>query len=116
MAQTISTITGVAISPLLGMGAVGAWQYFKWQQAPESSRGQLPWYANPLFWIPALLVVGLVGLAALVAQNIVVEIRPGTREVVVGPREALRSDRVEVGDLRWLGPTPTEGARVGVQL
>ena len=61
MAQTISTITGVAISPLLGMGAVGAWQYFKWQGTAESTRGPLPWYANPLFWLPALLIVGLVG-------------------------------------------------------
>lgn len=61
MAQTISIITGVAISPLLGMGAVGAWQYFQWQKKPESGRGPLPWYANPLFWLPALIVVGLIG-------------------------------------------------------
>ena len=61
MAQTISLITGVAISPLLGMGAVGAWQYFQWQKKPASSRGPMPWYANPLFWLPALILVGLIG-------------------------------------------------------
>ena len=61
MAKMISIITGVAISPLLGMGAVGAWEYFHWQKLPEQERGPLPWYANPLFWLPALLVVGLIG-------------------------------------------------------
>ena len=61
MARMISTVTGVAISPLLGMGAVGAWEYFRWQKLPERERGPLPWYANPLFWLPALLVVGLIG-------------------------------------------------------
>lgn len=60
MAQTISMITGVAISPLLGMGAVGAWQYFQWQKIPVASRGPMPWYANPLFWLPALIIVGLI--------------------------------------------------------
>lgn len=57
VAQTISMITGVAISPLLGVGAVGAWQYFE-AKAPEQ-RANLPWYAHPLFWAPALLLVGL---------------------------------------------------------
>ena len=61
MAQTISLITGVAISPLLGMGAVGAWQYFQWQKKPVAGRGPMPWYANPLFWGPALILVGLIG-------------------------------------------------------
>src|SRR6266542_4345318 len=28
LAQTLSTVTGVAISPLLGVGAVGAWKYY----------------------------------------------------------------------------------------
>ncbi len=61
MAKMISTITGVAISPLLGMSAVGAWEYFHWQKLPEKERGPMPWYANPLFWLPALIVVGLIG-------------------------------------------------------
>jgi hypothetical protein len=57
LAQTISLITGVAISPLLGAGAVGAWKYFQAKTARE--RARLPWFAQPWFWIPALLIVTL---------------------------------------------------------
>ena len=46
----------------------------------------------------------------------VIDIRPETREVVVGPREALFSDKVEVETPRWLGPVPSTGAEVLVQL
>src|SRR5688572_16573201 len=53
-AQAISTITGVAISPLLGVSAVGAWKYFK---TPVENRARLPWYAQPWFWVPAMLLV-----------------------------------------------------------
>jgi hypothetical protein len=56
IAQTLSTITGVAISPLLGVSAVGCYQYCKAQTDEE--RAKLPWFANPLFWIPAFLLVG----------------------------------------------------------
>jgi hypothetical protein len=56
MAQALSEITGVAISPLLGMSAVGAIKYFK---TPVDQRDRLPWYANPLFWVPAFIIVGL---------------------------------------------------------
>ena len=55
-AQAISTITGVAISPLLGVGAVGVMKYFK---TPPDKRAKLPWYAQPWFWGPALLLVAL---------------------------------------------------------
>ena len=55
IAQHISLLTGVAISPLMGVGAVGAYQYFK-AKTPEQ-KARLPWYANPLFWVPALLLV-----------------------------------------------------------
>ncbi len=55
VAQTISLITGVAISPLMGVGVVGAWQYFH-AKTPEQ-KARLPWFANPLFWVPALLLV-----------------------------------------------------------
>lgn len=55
IAQQVSLITGVAISPLMGVGAVGAWQYFE-AKTPEQ-RAKLPWFANPLFWVPALLLV-----------------------------------------------------------
>lgn len=56
-AKTLSTVTGVAISPLLGVGAVGAYEWFK---APPEKRAKLHWYAQPWFWLPALLVVGLI--------------------------------------------------------
>ncbi len=55
-AQNISTLTGVAISPLLGTGAYGAVQYYR---TPPEKRANLPWFAQPTFWLPALLLVGL---------------------------------------------------------
>jgi MFS family permease len=57
-AKAISLITGVAISPLLGVGAVGAWEYFS---VPPEQRTRLPWYAQPAFWIPALMLVAMAG-------------------------------------------------------
>jgi hypothetical protein len=54
IATAISTVTGVAISPLLGTGAYGA---YKWFAAEEGARAKLPWYAQPHFWVPALLLV-----------------------------------------------------------
>ena len=57
LAQTVSMITGVAISPLLGVGAVGAWKYFA---SAKEEKANLPWYAKPMFFLPALLIVGLV--------------------------------------------------------
>lgn len=56
-AETICKITGVAMSPLLGTGAVGAYDWFK---TPSEKRDSLHWYARPLFWLPALLLVGAV--------------------------------------------------------
>ena len=56
IAETISTVTGVAISPLLGVSAYGA---YHWWQAPAEQRSRLAWFAQPWFWIPALIVVGL---------------------------------------------------------
>lgn len=59
IAKTITMITGVAISPLLGVGAYGAWTYF---DTPEEKKADLHWYAKPSFWIPALLIVAVVFL------------------------------------------------------
>ena len=59
VARAFSTVTGVAISPLLGVGAVGAYDYFR---TPPNQRSAVPWYAHPLFWIPALLLVAVLGL------------------------------------------------------
>ena len=57
IATAISTITGVAISPLLGTGVYGAMKYYR--TAPEQ-RAALPWFARPTFWMPALLLVAFV--------------------------------------------------------
>ncbi len=54
--ETVSLITGVAISPLMGVSAVGAYDYFQ-AKSPEEKAG-LPWFAQPIFWIPAMLLVG----------------------------------------------------------
>ena len=55
-AQTLSEVTGIAISPLLGVGGIGAIKYLR---ASEAERAHLSWYAQPWFWVPALLIVGL---------------------------------------------------------
>ena len=57
IAKTLSTITGVAISPLLGVSAVGCYQYCKAET--DEQRAKLPWFASPVFWVPAFLVIGL---------------------------------------------------------
>ena len=68
LAHAVSEITGVAISPLLGVSAVGAWKYFH-AQTPQQ-RARLPWFAQPWFWIPAFVLVSAcflkdtVGIAA----------------------------------------------------
>ena len=57
LATAVSTVTGIAISPLLGTGAYGAYQ---WAAAKdEAARAKLPWYAQWSFFGPALLIVGL---------------------------------------------------------
>jgi len=57
IATAVSTITGIAISPLLGTGAYGFYQW--WTAGDEAARKKLPWYAQPNFWGPALLLVAL---------------------------------------------------------
>jgi tRNA-uridine 2-sulfurtransferase len=46
----------------------------------------------------------------------VLETRPETREVVIGPREALSSAGAAVGELNWLADPPVEGDSVSVQI
>lgn len=47
LAQGITEITGTAVSPLLGVSAVGAWKYF---HTPEARRNDLPWFCQPTVW------------------------------------------------------------------
>ncbi|MDZ7779333.1 MAG: tRNA 2-thiouridine(34) synthase MnmA [Gemmatimonadota bacterium] len=46
----------------------------------------------------------------------VLEVRPESREVVVGTRDELHRDHVHVGELNWLTNAPTPGDRVAVQM
>jgi hypothetical protein len=55
LARELSEITGVAISPLLGVSAVGVWKYLHAGTAQE--RARLPWFAHPWVWVPGLLLV-----------------------------------------------------------
>ena len=57
LATMASQVTGIAISPLLGVGGVGAYQYFK-ASTPEE-KVALPWFAQISFWLPALLLVSV---------------------------------------------------------
>ena len=66
-AKAISMVTGVAISPLLGVGVVGAWEYFS---AEPGQRDHLPWYASPFFWVPALLIVLAIGVKDLAGTSL----------------------------------------------
>jgi hypothetical protein len=56
-AKAVSTVTGMAISPLLGTGALGVYQNFS--AKTDAEKAALPWYAQASFFIPALLIVGL---------------------------------------------------------
>ena len=56
VAHAVSTVTGLAISPLLGTGAYGAYQW--WSAKTPEQKKALPWYAQTTFWLPALLIVG----------------------------------------------------------
>ncbi|MDQ5978274.1 MAG: hypothetical protein QG602_1248 [Verrucomicrobiota bacterium] len=58
LAAMATQITGIAISPLLGVSAVGAYQYFQ-ADTPEK-KANLPWFANPAFWAVGILAVGAV--------------------------------------------------------
>jgi hypothetical protein len=54
-AKTASQITGIAISPLLGVSVVGAVQWSRAETAKQ--KAALPWFANPMFWLPCMLLV-----------------------------------------------------------
>lgn len=55
LARTITEVTGVAISPLMGMTAVGAYTYLRTE---EEKRSELPWYCHPAVFGAGLLLVG----------------------------------------------------------
>jgi hypothetical protein len=53
VAQQISLLTGIAISPLLGSSGYGCYLYFK---TPPEQRATLPWFSQMWFWLPGLLI------------------------------------------------------------
>ena len=57
LATTVTAVTGMAISPLLGTGAYGAYQYAM-AKKNGTPTDQLPWYAQWSFFLPALALVG----------------------------------------------------------
>ncbi|HZI07856.1 MAG TPA: hypothetical protein VEZ71_27805, partial [Archangium sp.] len=59
LSRQLATLTGVAMSPLLGMGLMGASAYL---QAPVDTRASLPWHLQPWTWGPGLLLVLCVAL------------------------------------------------------
>jgi hypothetical protein len=56
LAEGVSEITGVAVSPLLGVSAVGAWT---WWTTEPAMRARLPWYCDPLSWGIGLGLIAL---------------------------------------------------------
>ena len=56
LAQGLTEITGVAISPLLGVSSVGAWRYF---HTAEPARAGLPWFCQPWFWGTGFFILAL---------------------------------------------------------
>ncbi len=67
LAQGISQLTGVAVSPLLGVSAVGAWRF---HETPAAQRHLLPWFCRPYVWgvtfalLAVCLLKDLLGTAA----------------------------------------------------
>jgi hypothetical protein len=77
LARTLAMATGIAITPLLGVSAVGAWQAFK---ASGVAGQRLPWYASRWFWVPGLIVALL-----LVFKDPLLGLVPGAKK----PLDAL---------------------------
>jgi hypothetical protein len=59
IASAVSTVTSTAISPLFGVCLIGVYQYIR---TPQSARAALPFYSEPIFWIPIAIVLILVFL------------------------------------------------------
>ena len=55
--KALATVTSTAISPLVGVSVMGAWQYFR---TPSPQRGQLPFFDRPYFWAPAMMLLLLI--------------------------------------------------------
>ncbi|WP_395743773.1 hypothetical protein [Prosthecobacter sp.] len=56
LSQGISEITGVAISPLMGVSVMGVWTYYKTE---PHLRHRLPWYCHPGVWGTGLVLLAI---------------------------------------------------------
>ncbi|MCU0796136.1 MAG: hypothetical protein MUF31_09395 [Akkermansiaceae bacterium] len=56
LATGITEITGVAISPLLGVSAVGSYTWFR---TPANARANLAWYCQPWAWGTGFVILAL---------------------------------------------------------
>ena len=78
IAEGISEITGVAVSPLLGVSVIGAWT---WWRTEAAMRDKLPWYCQPVAWgiglgaswQPGLALLAFVGGLSAATGMIIVE-------------------------------------------
>jgi hypothetical protein len=57
VSTALAAITSTAISPLVGVCALGMWQYY---HTPPEQRDQLPLIQKPKFWIPIMLLLVLI--------------------------------------------------------
>src|SRR6516162_9710902 len=57
VSTALATVTSTAISPLVGVCVIGAWQYY---HTPKVQRDQLPLIQKPKFWIPVVLLLALI--------------------------------------------------------
>jgi hypothetical protein len=72
ISSAVATVTGVSVSPLVGVCVLGAWEHYR---TPKLERENLPLYTRPVFWIPigVLLILILIkdtvgGFAPLVKK------------------------------------------------
>ncbi len=57
IAQAVSTVTSTAISPLLGVCILGAWEFYR---TPFEKRSQLPGHLRPRFFFPIAFLLLLI--------------------------------------------------------
>jgi hypothetical protein len=57
VSTALAAVTSTAISPLVGVCVIGAWQYY---HTPKMQRDQLPLIQKPKFWIPVVLLLVLI--------------------------------------------------------
>src|SRR6516164_4712397 len=57
LSTALATVTSTAISPLVGVSVIGAWQYYR---TPREQRDQLPLIQKPKFWIPIMVLLVLI--------------------------------------------------------